>query len=121
MNKPNYQKTLMKAAQFGRAFCKTSSNLSSDKFSSMCKSLRVLNALKEFNVGIPLTLTQYEKLSHEVVIDRLLQRRLFPLASKICQFLQVENGQSRILAHWACYKVSQQADSDEAKSLHVHY
>ena len=80
----------------------------------MCKSLRVLNALKEFNVGIPLTLTQYEKLSHEVVIDRLLQRRLFPLASKICQFLQVENGQSRILAHWACYKVSQQADSDEA-------
>ena len=113
----NYQKTLMKAAQFGRAFCKgSSSNMStssSDNFSSMCKNLRVLNALKEPTIGVPLTLTQYEYLSYGVVIDRLLQRRLFPLASKISNFLQVENGESRILAHWACYKVSQQADSDD--------
>ena len=114
----NYQKTLMKAAQFGRAFCKASSSSnmssSSDNFSSMCKNLRVLNALKEPKIGMPLTLTQYEYLSYGVVIDRLLQRRLFPLASKISNFLQVENGESRILAHWACYKVSQQDDSDDA-------
>ena len=117
----NYQKTLMKAAQFGRAFCKTSSSSSnmtsvsggSDNFSSMCKNLRVLNALKEPTIGMPLTLAQYEYLSYGVVIDRLLQRRLFPLASKISNFLQVENGESRILAHWACYKVSQQTDSDD--------
>ena len=101
----NYQKTLMKAAQFGRAFCKTSSSSSnmtsvsggSDNFSSMCKNLRVLNALKEPTIGMPLTLAQYEYLSYGVVIDRLLQRRLFPLASKISNFLQVENGESRIL------------------------
>ena len=111
---PKYQKTLMKAAQFGRAFCKVSSNNSgSDRFSVMCKSLRVLNALKEYNVGIPLTLNQYQSLTQGVIIDRLLQRRLFPLASKMSQFLQLENGQSRILAHWACYKVSQQEHSDD--------
>lgn len=85
----------------------------------MCKNLRVLNAIRDYKIGMPLTMLQYQHLSPLVVIDRLLQRRLFPLASKICQFLQIQKGHSRVLAHWACYKVSQQDldDEDIAKAI----
>ncbi len=80
----------------------------------MCKTLRVLNSLKDYKVGIPLTLDQYQHLSAQVVIDRLLNRRLFPLASEITQFLNIPDGQSRVLAHWACHKVSKTDEDDEA-------
>lgn len=34
-------------------------------------------------------------------------RRLYPLAIRICEYLRLSEiqGVSRILAHWACYKV----------------
>ena len=86
---PKYQKILMTAARFGKAFCKFGKSGNPDRFSQICKNLRVLNGLLEYKIGIPLTMKQYETLGAEVVIDRLLQRRLFPLASKISQFLQV--------------------------------
>ena len=38
---------------------------------------------------------------------RLIHRRLFPLALEVAQFLQLPpaEGKSRVLAHWAIYKV----------------
>ena len=48
----------------------------------MCLTLRVLNALRVYNVGVPITIGQYEFLTAEVVVDRLLCRRLYPLAMK---------------------------------------
>jgi len=43
-----------------------------------------------------------------VLIDRLVLRKYFYLAIRICQYLKLPDseGASRILAHWACYKVS---------------
>ena len=48
-----------------------------------------------------------EHLSMPVLIDRLVLRKLFGLAILICQYLKIPDaeGQSRIMAHWACYKV----------------
>lgn len=42
-------------------------------------------------------------------------RRLYPLAIQICEYLRLPEvqGVSRILAHWACYKVQQKDVSDE--------
>lgn len=42
-----------------------------------------------------------------VPVPRLVLRRLYPLAIRICEFLRLPEiqGVSRILAHWACYKV----------------
>ena len=47
-------------------------------------------------------------LSMAVLIDRLVLRKYFYLAIRICQYLKLpeSEGASRILAHWACYKVS---------------
>ncbi|NWH68977.1 VPS16 protein, partial [Geococcyx californianus] len=46
---------------------------------------------------------------------RLVLRRLYPLAIRICEYLRLSEiqGVSRILAHWACYKVQQKDKSDE--------
>lgn len=49
-----------------------------------------------------------EHLTMPVLVDRLVLRKLFGLAIIICQYLKVPDaeGQCRIMAHWACYKVS---------------
>uniref|UniRef100_A0A8W4FLX9 Vacuolar protein sorting-associated protein 16 homolog n=1 Tax=Sus scrofa TaxID=9823 RepID=A0A8W4FLX9_PIG len=46
---------------------------------------------------------------------QLVLRRLYPLAIQICEYLRLPEvqGVSRILAHWACYKVQQKDVSDE--------
>lgn len=43
-----------------------------------------------------------------LLFPRLVLRRLYPIAIKICEYLRLSEfqGISRILAHWACYKVS---------------
>lgn len=48
-----------------------------------------------------------EKLTMPVLIDRLVLRKFFAYAIKVCQYLKIPEaeGSSRILAHWACYKV----------------
>ena len=61
--------------------------------------------------AIPLTWPQLERLSVCVVLERLVARRLFPVALEIARILKkigeigTEFQEPRILAHWACYKV----------------
>lgn len=49
---------------------------------------------------------RYKQLTIQVLLDRLVLRRLYPLAIQICEYLRLPEvqGVSRILAHWACYK-----------------
>ncbi|XP_040295582.1 vacuolar protein sorting-associated protein 16 homolog isoform X2 [Bufo bufo] len=106
------QKSLLRAASFGKCFLES---YSPSDFVTMCHDLRVLNAINEYQIGIPLTIVQYKQLTVPVLLDRLVLRRLYPLAVKICEHLKIPEfqGVSRILAHWACYKVQQKEKSDE--------
>nr|DBA20146.1 TPA: hypothetical protein GDO54_015871 [Pyxicephalus adspersus] len=106
------QKSLLRAASFGKCFL---DSYSPSDFVTMCCDLRVLNAVNDFQIGIPLTITQYKQLTVPVLLDRLVLRRLYPLAVKICEHLKQPDfqGVSRILAHWACYKVQQKEKTDE--------
>ncbi|CAB4057982.1 VPS16 [Lepeophtheirus salmonis] len=90
-----HQKSLMKSAQFGKAF---------------------ITLVQTHSDRIPLTITQYETLTSAVVIDRLLARRLYPIAAKMCTHLDIpqKDGINRVMAHWACYKVSIQEDNSSA-------
>ncbi|XP_059091268.1 vacuolar protein sorting-associated protein 16 homolog [Tigriopus californicus] len=110
---PLLQKEMLRAAQFGKSFLKGASS-TSDKFTHMCVTLRVLNALRNYKVGIPLTIDQYNHLTPEVVIDRLLSQRLYALAFQLCNALKLPQhlGECRVLAHWACYKVSKDGEED---------
>ncbi|KAI4538236.1 hypothetical protein MG293_011639 [Ovis ammon polii] len=97
---PDMQKSLLRAASFGKCFL---DRFPPDSFVRMCRDLRVLNAVRDYHIGIPLTYSQ------------LVLRRLYPLAIQICEYLRLPEvqGVSRILAHWACYKVQQKDVSDE--------
>ena len=105
---PKLQIELMKAAQFGKSFLGRPHLTLADYFYKMGITLRILNQFRAQEVGLPLTLKQYEFLTPKVVIDRLLNRRLYPLAQKVAEILKLPDveGEFRILAHWACYKVS---------------
>ncbi|NXO86135.1 VPS16 protein, partial [Sitta europaea] len=111
-HEPDTQKSLLRAASFGKCFL---DKFPPEGFVRMCQDLRVLNAIRDYQIGIPLTFTQYKQLTIEVLLDRLVLRRLYPLAIRICEFLHLPEiqGVSRILAHWACYKVQQKDKSDE--------
>ncbi|GAB1867828.1 Vacuolar protein sorting-associated protein 16 homolog [Camponotus japonicus] len=107
------QKILMRAAKFGKGFSK---RMDSEYYVQMCRMLRVLNAVRHPAVGIPLTYTQFNVLTNQVLLDRLVVRRHYYLGIQIARHLQLPeiDGESRILAHWACYKVKQtQLDKEQ--------
>jgi hypothetical protein len=59
---PEHEKKLLRAAQFGKSFV-SGSSANADAFAEMCLTLRVLNVLRVYNVGIPITITQYKFLT----------------------------------------------------------
>ena len=80
------QKSLLQAASFGKLSCE---EYPADKFVDTIRVLRVLNAVRHFSVGVPLTFEQYTKLEAEVVVDRLINRHEHLLALRICNYLQM--------------------------------
>ncbi|XP_077466084.1 vacuolar protein sorting-associated protein 16 homolog [Stigmatopora argus] len=107
------QKSLLRAASFGKCFL---TDFSPEHFVSTCRELRVLNAVRECSVGLPLTHTQFKQMTLQVLIDRLVYRQLYQLAIEICRYLKIPDyqGVSRVLKHWAACKVQQKELSDEA-------
>lgn len=61
------QRALLRAAVFGRAFA---SHVPRDLLRSVAVKLRLLNALREPDVGLPLTMPQLDALSLPVVVSR---------------------------------------------------
>lgn len=107
------QKALLRAASFGKCFL---SDFSPEPFVTICRELRVLNAVRDSYVGFPLTHTQFKQMTLQVLIDRLVHRRLYPLAIEVCRYLKIPDfqGVSRVLRHWASCKVQQTDLPDEA-------
>ncbi|KAG0040394.1 hypothetical protein BGZ82_003119 [Podila clonocystis] len=103
-----YQRSLLKAASFGKCFLEIHN---ADSFVDMCKTLRVLNAVRFYEIGIPLTYTQYQRLTPESLIDRLISRHQYLLAIRICEYLKMRT--DRILIHWACSKIKISNDDED--------
>ncbi|KAI9312452.1 Vps16, C-terminal region-domain-containing protein [Dichotomocladium elegans] len=103
-----YQRLLMKAASFGKCFLE---NYNADRFVEMAQSLRVLNAIRYYDIGIPLTYAQYKRLTPETLIDRLIHRNHHLLAIRIAEYLQVRT--DKILVHWACAKIKSSTEDEE--------
>ncbi|KAG0200791.1 hypothetical protein BGX28_006226 [Mortierella sp. GBA30] len=103
-----YQRSLLKAASFGKCFLEIHN---ADSFVEMCKVLRVLNAVRYYEIGIPLTYAQYQRLTPEALIDRLISRHHYLLAIRICEYLKMRT--DRILIHWACSKIRKSNDDED--------
>eukprot|EP00850_Spirogloea_muscicola_P020034 SM000206S06243 [mRNA] locus=s206:68260:73829:+ [translate_table: standard] len=106
------QRTLLRAAAYGRAFCST---FSKDRFQSMCKSLRILNAVRRFEIGVPLSYQQYEALTPKVLVARLANYHHHLLALRICSYLSL--GSEEVLVHWACTKARMSSHLSDAALL----
>ncbi|CAG8500529.1 11622_t:CDS:10 [Diversispora eburnea] len=103
-----WQRALLKSAAFGKAFLES---YNADRFVSMCQTLRVLNSVRYYEIGIPITYTQYSKLTPDVLIDRLINRHHHLLALRVCEYLKMRT--DRVLIHWACEKIKKSTDDEE--------
>ncbi|GAB2276093.1 vacuolar protein sorting-associated protein 16 [Dionaea muscipula] len=95
------QRSLLRAASYGQAFC---SNVPRDRFQEMCKTLRILNAVRSADVGIPLSIQQYKVLTAPVLISRLINANHHLLALRLSEYLGLN--QELVVMHWACSKIT---------------
>ncbi|KAI5928715.1 Vps16, N-terminal region-domain-containing protein [Camillea tinctor] len=104
-----WQKQLLKAASFGKSVLDI---YSSDEFVDMCETLRVLNAVRFYEIGLPLSYEQYRRLTPEGLIQRLINRHEYLLALRIAGYLRLPNDQ--IYVHWASAKVRVGTEDDDS-------
>lgn len=104
----HWQKRLLKAASFGKSILDI---YNSDDFVDMCETLRVLNAVRYYEIGMPLSFEQLQRLTPGGLIQRLLSRHEYLLALKIAGYLKLPT--DRIYVHWASSKVRVGAEDDE--------
>jgi len=75
----------------------------SDDFVDMCETLRVLNAVRFYEIGLPISYDQFLHLTPEKLVRRLINRREYLLALRISSYLRLPT--DRIYVHWASQKV----------------
>lgn len=103
-----WQKQLLKAASFGKSVLDI---YNSDDFVDMCETLRVLNAVRFYQIGVPLSFDQYQRLGPEGLLARLLNRHEYLLALRIADYLRLPT--DKIYVHWASAKVRAGSEDDE--------
>lgn len=111
------QQALLKAASYGKSFC---ANFDPAVFVDAARKLRVVNNVRSADIGLPITMTQFNKLTPEVLVNRLTVRNHHLLALRVCDLLNIRN--DRVLLHWACEKVKRLAStpaSDEEITLAI--
>ncbi|KAJ7269847.1 vacuolar assembling sorting protein VPS16 [Mycena rebaudengoi] len=97
---PYWQRRLLNAAKFGRGFLDLHNPTD---FVNMGQILKVLNAVRFYEIGIPLTHLQYIYTSPSHLITRLTARNMHLLALRISTFLSIKP--DAVLKHWASAKI----------------
>uniref|UniRef100_M4C757 Protein VACUOLELESS1 n=1 Tax=Brassica campestris TaxID=3711 RepID=M4C757_BRACM len=110
----NRQRALLRAASYGQAF---SSNFQRDRVQETCRTLRVLNAVRDPDIGIPLSIQQYKLLTPVVLISRLINAHSHFLALRISEYLGMNK--EVVIMHWACAKITASASTPDAHLLEI--
>ncbi|KAJ3980946.1 Vps16, C-terminal region-domain-containing protein [Lentinula detonsa] len=97
---PYWQRRLLSAAKFGQGFLDF---YNPTDFINMGQTLKVLNAVRFYEIGIPLTYAQYSYTSPTHLISRLTSRNMHLLALRISTFLSLKP--DVVLKHWASAKI----------------
>lgn len=107
----HWQKQLLKAASFGKSVLHL---YNSDEFVDTCETLRVLNSVRSFEVGLPLSYDQYLRLTPENLVERLIYRHEYLLALRVSEYLRLPT--DKIHVHWACQKIRISKDDESTIS-----
>ncbi|KAI9882725.1 MAG: Mitochondrial-processing peptidase subunit alpha [Watsoniomyces obsoletus] len=105
----HWQKQLLKAASFGKSVLDL---YNSDDFVEMCETLRVLNAVRFYEVGMPVSYEEYIRLTPEGVVHRLINRGEYLLALRVSEYLRLPT--ERIYVRWASQKVRVSSEDEES-------
>ncbi|PFH49934.1 hypothetical protein AMATHDRAFT_146515 [Amanita thiersii Skay4041] len=95
-----WQRQLLNAAKFGRGFLDL---YDPTDFVNMGQTLRVLNAVHYYEIGIPITYAQYTYTSSAHLISRLTARNVHLLALRVSDYLSLKP--DPVLKHWAIAKI----------------
>ncbi|KAF9239872.1 vacuolar assembling sorting protein VPS16 [Melanogaster broomeanus] len=96
-----WQRRLLSAAKFGWGFLDL---YNPSDFIAMGQSLKVLNSVRFYEIGMPLTYSQYQYASPMHLITRLTSRNLHLLALRISSYLSLKP--DIVLKHWASAKIA---------------
>ncbi|SCW03546.1 LAFE_0G12860g1_1 [Lachancea fermentati] len=99
---PLWQKKLLSAASFGKSSL-VGQSFDANYFVRNCDMLRVLNTLKE--LGIFLTARQFEHMTLDGIITRLIMSHDFYECIKICLYLKQQEKIPRVFKTWANTKI----------------
>ncbi|KAJ2896885.1 Vacuolar protein [Coemansia aciculifera] len=102
------QQSLLRAASLGKSFLPV---FAGDKLVDMCRSLRLVHCLSSYEVGIPVSLLQFQSLPFEEWISRLLNRQQHRMAAAVCQYM--EQPADQVYVHWACAKIRASSTLDD--------
>jgi hypothetical protein len=97
----SWQKKLMRSATFGKSFVDAFDPTS---LVSMARSLRVLNAARRYEIGMPITYEQYQNMGAEGLVRRLTARNHHLLCLHMADYLHLRS--DNILKHWARAKIA---------------
>nr|GAT52932.1 vacuolar protein sorting vps16 [Mycena chlorophos] len=103
---PYWQRRLLNAAKFGRGFLDLHNPTD---FINMGQTLKVLNAVRFYEIGIPITYLQYIYASPSHLITRLTSRNMHLLALRISTYLSIKP--HAVLRHWASAKITRSRPS----------
>ncbi|KAG9314973.1 vacuolar assembling sorting protein VPS16 [Chiua virens] len=103
---PYWQRRLLSAAKFGWGFLDL---YNPGDFVAMGQALKVLNSVRFYEIGIPLTYPQYQYVSPVHLITRLTSRNLHLLALRISSYLSLKA--DIVLRHWASAKIARSKSS----------
>ena len=104
-SKKESQMYLLKAAQLGKIFANAEEEFNHDKFLGICKDLRVVNNLRNNEESqILITYKEYESLTFQELIKKILIQHNFNLAFKISNYL-IGYDTKKIYQKWACAKI----------------
>ncbi|KAL8835622.1 MAG: hypothetical protein Q9170_003239 [Blastenia crenularia] len=104
----HWQKQLLKAASFGKSILDL---YSSDDFVDMCEMIRILNAVRDYKIGLPISYDQYQRLTSEKLIQRLINRHEYLLAIRLSEHLRLPA--NKIYVHWASQKARNSNDDED--------
>ncbi|GAA5914776.1 tethering complex subunit VPS16 [Sporobolomyces salmoneus] len=107
-----WQKKLLQAAAFGKSFLEA---YNPTEYVQTTKNLRILNALRDYKVGLPLTIDQFNARPLPHLIARLNSRSQHLLALRISSYLGLSP--SPVLRHWAQQLIASSAPSSSAAVL----
>ncbi|KAI9846978.1 MAG: hypothetical protein M1837_003334 [Sclerophora amabilis] len=105
----HWQKQLLKAASFGKSVLDL---YNSDDFVDMCEVLRVLNAARFFEIGLPISYDQFTRLTPEKLVQRLVNRQEYLLALRVSEYLRLPT--DKIYVRWASQKVRVSSDNEDS-------